>query len=184
MTVEEDLQAAVTWPALLFDFVLDSGERNFWTGDFDLPVFSVADNITKIYLGLANLELAAAVRESLDLTELSGEISFRGGQDEIITLALNENYQNRPAMVWFATLKMDVFSARRLLLAGRLATIDVITDFDEPLAEVTIESGPTFLRDSNDILYQTSSQRLIDSGDSAFDFVEASRTNPQPFGRT
>ena len=178
--VAKDVQEPVVEPALLFDFELDSGFQYFWSGDFDLLV-TIEHDVT-IYKPLLKLELSLAVRDTLELTELSGDVSFRSSRNEIIILAANEDYQNRPVDIFFATLKNDVFSNRELFLRGRLARIDLLTEADEPSAEVTIQSSPSIIRDTSDTFYQTSNQQLINPDDTAFDFIEASRTNPQRFG--
>lgn len=177
MTIESDFLLSSKRPAFLFTFSLDSGARRFWTGRRDLIVEG------DTFLGLSNVQLAISIKDSFDLSDLAGIVVLRTSRNEIVSLALAERYQNRPATVEFASLDTNLqFSSRYALIVGRITDISIKTDVEGSEVETTIEASPRFLRDTEPFFYQTASQQLIKPGDLIFEGLEAARTNLVPWG--
>lgn len=177
MALTDDLALPSKRIALLFEFALDSGTRRFWTSNRSLFVDG------QEFFGIANLTLQLAIRQSLSLGDLSASFRFRGGLNEIFQIALNENYQNRPAYAWLAALNEDgTFRSRGLIVVGRLINISIETSAEAVLTEVEIEGAPAFVRDTTVINYTSSDQQAFFPTDTIFDYIEASRTDPPRWG--
>lgn len=177
MSLSDDLALPEKRVAMLFQFDLDSGIRRFWTSNRDLLVEG------DTFLGVSNIALNLAIRQSLSLGDLSASFRFRGGSNEVFQVALNENYQNRPAYAWLAALNADgSFRSRALVVVGRLININIDTEPEAITTECEIEGATAFLRDIAEINYTTSDQQAFAPEDTIFDFLEASRTDPPKWG--
>ena len=177
MALTDDFALREIRPAVLFDLVLDDGERNFWTGHY--PV--VANG--KDYLPLPGLEGGISIRQSLEITDLSGDIRLTGVQPEILAISLNDDYQNRPARVHLAARGSDgLISSSRLEFSGLIEDMRIQEGPDNPSLEILIRGVFADLEDDSEISYSAADQADIDPDDTFFDFLEAAREAEPPFG--
>lgn len=178
MSLLEDLQSRTKAIALVFEFYLDSGTRYFFSGRGKLEIDG------NVYLGLSNISLAAAIRQSLETREIESSLSFRSDESDFVLLARNENFQNRLCEIWIASLEQDTFQFRfrERFIFGILTNIDTDTDANGITCQIEIDGPTKFLRGLVDQHYTTSDQKRRNFKDTFFNFVTASRTNPPPWG--
>jgi len=177
MTLATDFANRNIKPAVLFDLELDSGEVNFWTGNYPVDVGSVT------YLPLRGLEGGISVRQSLEIEDLSGDILLSGVQPEILAISLNEEFQNRPARVYLASKGADgLISSSELIFSGLIEDIRIQEGPNDPSLEILIRGVFSDLDVDTDIRYAAADQADVNPDDTFFDFLEAAREAEPPFG--
>jgi len=178
MTLADDFAPRVIHPAVLFDLVLDSGELNFWGGNYPLPANG------KTYVSLPGIDGGISIDQSLRIEGLSGDIQLSGSVAEILAIALSENFQNRVAKLFIVSLtEAGLVSSIQQEFSGLIDDIRIQEGPNNPTIEIIIRGTFSDLEVAAEIRYAAADQSEVDPDDTFFAFLEAAREAEPPFGR-
>lgn len=135
--VEVNLEDDVIYPFFAVELIFDAGQftaadgtehdriLRFWTGLGDLTYED------QVYYGTANLLNVSAIEETVEMSARGATLTLNGVPSEVVSLALQEQYQGRPCNIYFG-----------LFQKGRLER-EVSTD--EAKAYITMQDGSFIL---------------------------------------
>ena len=176
MAIEDDLALRVIRPTILMDLVLDDGERNFWTGTYAIEANG------KTYLGLPGMDGGISILQTLSLEDLSGDIQLSGVQPELLAISLNDDFQNRTARIYIATLtEAGLLSSSRLEFTGSIEDIRIQEGPNNPSLEILIRGSFADLESGSNIAYSAADQAKVDADDTFFTFLQAAQEAEPPF---
>ena len=161
----------VDW-CLLFKAEFDSGTVRMWTGLGEITYDG------EIYLGGGNLLEWSGVGETMGTDAIGTTVTLSGIPSELLSIALQEDYQNRPAQVILAVLNedgqieddvIDAFSGRMDVMSG--------TDSGQTSAiTVSLESDMNVFQIVDPRWYSPASQEKLFPGDRGFQYVASLMT--------
>lgn len=145
----------------------DSGDLNLWTGIGD---FTDSDAVT--YTGAGELLSLSNIEESKELQSTNLTVTISGLQEDIVSYATTEDYQNRPL-----TLKMFFFHPDTndeienvILFKGRMDTL-VVNDGDTFSVVISAENKLIDLTRPRNLYFTPQSQEYLYTGDKGLEFV-------------
>lgn len=178
MTTE--VTAAELSPIILVQAEFDSGDTNLWSGYGNI-VFD-GDN----YTGAGNLLQISSIEETEDIEARGVTITVSGIPSSLISIALSENYQDRPIKIWFGALNEStgaLISDPELMFRGRMDTMQITEDGETALIAVRAENNLIALKRPRERRYTSDDQKLDYSTDTFFDQVPALQDDEIVWGR-
>lgn len=162
-------------PFYAVEFMFDSGPVRFWTGYGDRTIGLFP------YIGTGNLMSIGGLEETADMSAKSASITLGGVPPEIISLALQEPYQNRYCRILFGVMNstaiVEVFS-------GTMDRMTIQDSGDTGTIDLTVESKWVRLDRPNVRRYTSASQKSRHSTDTFFDYVAELQDKEVLWGRT
>ncbi|QSX32627.1 hypothetical protein JYB87_12800 [Shewanella avicenniae] len=124
------------------------------------------------YLGIGTLGSIGAVTESGKVAPKKLRLTLSGIPPELLSSALTEYYQNRPAQIRFAILHNDTYAVigADLLFAGRMDVM-TLTDGDESTLQLDVNSRGIDWKNARNGRYTDADQQSRYPGDKFFEFV-------------
>lgn len=173
------VQAAALIPIFLAKFSFASGDLNLWSG------VGVLGWNGELYYGSGGLGTFSAIVESGATRAGSVTFSLSGADQQIIALALNEEYQNRPASLWFAVLDDNyaLVSTPYLLYRGKMDVMTINESGDTSTVELTVENDLVILRRPQERRYTDEDQRQDYPDDTMFSRVADLQDKEILFGK-
>lgn len=159
--------------AVEFDF--DTAPVRFWTGYGDRTIEGNS------YLGAGSLIGISGLEEVGDLSAKSATISLSGVPTELVSLALQEPYQNRACRILFGVV--DVTEVIEVF-GGFMDTMDIEDSGDSSIITLTVESKLVQLERAKERRYTHESQQSRYSGDTFFSFVSDLQDKDVIWGRS
>lgn len=154
-------------PVLLIEAQFDSGTLYLATGYGTLTIDG------NDYIGTGDLLSISAVRETTELEAVGATLILSGITSELLAIALNENFQDRPIL-----LKLGLFDSSwalisdpLLLFEGRMDTFVLEEAADKCSITVNAENVNIDLLHSKILSHTPEDQALFFPGDTGFDFV-------------
>jgi len=154
-------------PIILVKLEFDSADLNVWTGIGNLTYSG------DVYLGTGNIGGISPIEESANLKANGVTLSLSGIPSSLISSALSEDYQDRPATIWFG-----VFDTSQSLIAdpiqifkGRMDVIVISEAGESTVLELSIENELVHLERPNERRYTPQDQQLLYPADKGFGFV-------------
>lgn len=164
-------------PVILVDLFLDSGELNIWTRPFP------GEFAQKTYQPLAGITSGLTFRNSLETNAIEASLQLSGQSDEILTIALQEQFQNRNAQVFLGNLGNDMeIEAVSIVLTGTIVNMVISDTGEDSTISVVIESVFRTINQSDIRRLSSGDQKLRFPDDTFFDFVETVESNTPRFG--
>jgi hypothetical protein len=158
--------------AVEFDF--DTAPVRFWTGYGDRTIEG------ETYLGAGSLIGVGGLEEVGDLSAKSATISLSGVPPEIVSLALQEPYQNRACRILFGVVDVaDVIE----VFGGFMDTMNIQDSGDSSIITLTVESKLVQLERAKERRYTHESQQSRYPGDTFFSFVSDLQDKEVVWGR-
>lgn len=162
-------------PFYAVEFLLDSGPIRFWTGYGDRTIQ------TNVYNGTGNLMSIGGLEEVSDMSAKSANITINGIPSELISLALQEPYQNRACRILFGVVNesdvVEVFS-------GTMDKMTIQDSGDSSTIDLSVESKWVRLDRANIRRYTSESQKSRHSTDTFFDYVAELQDKEVVWGRS
>jgi len=158
--------------AVEFDF--DTAPVRFWTGYGDRTI----DGET--YLGAGSLIGISGLEEISDLSAKSATISLSGVPSELVSLALQEPYQNRGCRILFGVTDVSDFVE---VFGGFMDTMNIEDSGDTSTITLTVESKLVQLERAKERRYTHESQQSRYSGDTFFSYVSDLQDKEVVWGR-
>lgn len=177
-TIPNDLLTALgqdnITPFYAIEFDFDTAPVRFWTGVGDRTIEG------NTYTGAGNLIGISGLEEVSDLSAKSATISLSGVPSELVSLALQEPYQNRACRILFGvtdvTAIVEVFS-------GFMDTMTIEDSGDSSIISMTVESKLVQLERPKERRYTHESQRSRYPSDTFFSFVSDLQDKEIVWGR-
>lgn len=142
----------------------DSEVARFWNGyteeTIDGDVYAAAGHL----LGVSGIE------ESGEVSAKGATISITGLDASFISIALNENYQNRRARIIVGTVDDGVFTSYTLF-RGRMDVMEITESGDGATLTVSVESRLIDLERPRSSRYTSEDQKTYYPGDLGLDYV-------------
>lgn len=136
VTEAEKTGGDIIYPVLAGKFEFGSGDVLLWDGVGNLTL----DGET--YLGASTLVGVSEVIET-DRVEAAGfKVTLSGIPSSLLSIALTEDYQERPAKIWFAFLNASgaVVADEIVIFAGRMDVMSIQEGGATATIEVALES--------------------------------------------
>ena len=178
-TVPSSILTALSQPEVqpfyAVEFMFDSSPIRFWTGYGDRTIE------TNAYTGTGNLMSIGGLEEVADMSAKSANITLNGIPPELISLALQEPYQNRECRILFGvTNSSDIVE----VFAGTMDKMTVQDGGDTGTIDLTVESKWVRLDRPNVRRYTSESQKSRHSTDTFFDWVADLQDKEVVWGRS
>ena len=150
------------YPFYAVEMLFDSAPVRFWTGYGDRTIG------VDTYIGTGNLLNISGLEEVNDLSSKRITLQLSGVPVDLISLAIQEPYKNRPAKVYFGTTDtttpIEVFS-------GRMDVMDIEDSGDTSTITLTVESKLVRLEKSSNWRYTEGSHQSRHGADTFFSYV-------------
>lgn len=162
-----ELTSLTLSPIILVKLSFDGGDLNLWSGIGEL----LFDGDT--YTGAGDLLSIAAIDETQGLTANGVQLSLSGIPSSIISAALTEEYQGRPAKVWLGalddsgTLVVDPY----LMFSGFMDVMKHRDEGETATFALSVENELISLERPNVRRYTTQDQSIDGFSDTGFDQV-------------
>jgi hypothetical protein len=173
--VANALGDAVIEPFFAVDLGFDSGTLRLWTG-----IGSKTINGEE-YVGAGNFLQISEMQETAQIQAAGATLTLSGIPSELLSLALTEPYQQRPARIYFGLMgsaadMVEVFTAR----------MDQMTIDEGPetcTIQLTIENILVDLERARVLRYTNNDQQSRFPGDKGLEFVESLQNRELFWGR-
>lgn len=147
------------------DLMFDSpNDIYLWNGIGDLSLDG------KTYTGVGDLLGVSEIKESSDIAAYGAELTLSGIPSNTISLALNEPYQGRYAIVKFGVISGGTPSAFTVF-AGEMDQMNISYGADTVTISLSVESRMVDLDRARVRRYTDADQQSRYPGDLAFEFV-------------
>lgn len=149
-------------PFIAIDLSFDTQDLRLWSGLGDKQI----NNET--YTGAGSILGVQGLEEASDLSAKSVTLTLSGLNDTILTRALAEHYQNRPARIY---LGVEGQSATVVIFDGLMNTMSISDDGQESTISLVLESKLVRLEKASNRRYTNENHRARHSGDTFFSYV-------------
>ena len=154
-------------PIGLFRAYFDSGTLNLWTGHGDLSYGGVT------YIGANGVLSIGQVQERKSITANGLQIQLNGLDNDILEIAEDEPYQDRPFEMYLAVINSagNVVADPYLMFEGLMDTMKIKDDGKSITIDTNIENVLIALERPLDTKYTPEDQKRDYPNDTFFDFV-------------
>ncbi|QQP93568.1 hypothetical protein IGS68_33650 (plasmid) [Skermanella sp. TT6] len=166
---------------LLVEAMFDSGAVRLWSGFGDLSWNG------QTWIGAGNLLGLGTVEESSELRATGLDISLSGIPSDLLSLALNEPYQDRPCNVYLGALDVNtgaLLADPYLIFGGRMDVMQIDDSGETARITISVESKLIDLERSRERRYEDADQRIDWPSDRFFKFVPSIQDAEIVWGRT
>lgn len=171
---EAGLSASVVYGAILVELEWPSGTVRVWNGYSDLSWDS------KTWVGVGHLGSISEIGESP--TERTGvQLALSGVPSSVISQALENNSQGKPARIWFGKFEAGVFDAARCF-EGVIDVCSIDGEGENRMVTVTLEKELYDDR-SSARRYTHEDQQMDYPGDLGLEYVAALANRQFTWGR-
>tara|TARA_R110000823_G_scaffold148380_4_gene279072 strand:- start:308 stop:859 length:552 start_codon:yes stop_codon:yes gene_type:complete len=161
-------------PFYAVEFMFDNAPIRFWTGYGDRTIE------TNTYTGTGDLMSIGGLEEVSDMSAKSASITLNGIPPTLISLALQEEYQNRECRILFGvTDSSDIVE----VFAGTMDRMTIQDGGETGTIDLTVESKWVRLDRANVRRYTSESQKSRHSTDTFFDYVADLQDKDVVWGR-
>ena len=161
-------------PFYAVEFSFDSGTLRFWSGYGDRVIQG------QTYTGTGSLLSISGMEEAADMSAKSSTVSMSGIPGELVSLALQESYQNRPCRILFGVVNStDIVES----FAGFMDKMSIEDSGDTATITMSIESKWVKLDRLIARRYTSESQKSRYATDTFFDFVADLQDKEVVWGR-
>lgn len=164
-------------PIFLVDLLFEGAEVNIWTRGVE------GEFAGKEYRPLGGIDSGITILNSLQASSLDASIQISGQSQEMLSIALTENYRGRTATVYLANLGADnKIEAVEVLLPGKITNMTVSDNDEESVVSVVIQSIFRGINRPETRRLSASDLSLRSADDSFFDRLESTERNEPRFG--
>ena len=142
----------------------DSGAVRIWNGYHPITIEG------EEYLGLADLMSVSGFDESMEIAAKGADVAIAGFDSSVISIALQENYQNRPMRIMVGTLDNGVATVYTVF-RGRMDVMDINEAGGTSVISVSAENRLIDLERARSSRYTSEDQKTYYPGDLGLDYV-------------
>jgi hypothetical protein len=162
-------------PFFAVDLVFDSGPLRLWTG---VGTRSINGND---YTGAGNFLQVSEMRETAEIQAAGATLTLSGIPSELLSLALTEPYQQRPARIYFGLVGSEADMAE--VFTARMDQITIEEGPETCTIQLTVENVLVDLERPRVLRYTNNDQQSRFPGDRGFEFVETIQNRELFWGR-
>ena len=174
-SLQTALSADSISPFFAFKLEFDSGTLYLWTGLGDQSIGG------QTYTGTGAILQVSEVTETSDMEAVGAKLTLTGLDSSILSLALTEAYQGRPATIYFGVVS-DLTEMTEIF-SGYMDTMGIAETGNTCTIEMTIENKLTELEKVRAIRYTSAYQKNQYPGDLGMDFIEDLQDKKITWGR-
>jgi len=154
-------------PALLVKFEFASGDVRFWTG------YGSKTYNSEEYTGIGDVMGVSTIEEVQDIRATSVTFTLSGLNSNVISAALQSQYQGRPVTMWFAVLDSsgNLIPNPYELFSGRMDVISFSDDGNAADFAIKCESNAIDIRKARERRYTPEDQKIDYPNDKGLEFV-------------
>jgi len=165
-------------PFVAVELEFDSGIVRLWNGYVDLEI----DGET--YIGSANLMAVSGVEESGEISAKGVNMTLSGISSELISVALQENYQNRTARIYIGAIADDGTVSSYALFAGRMDVMTIEENGETATISLSAENRLIDLERPRIRRYTSEDQKSLYPGDLGLDYVNDLQDKTLDWGKS
>ena len=125
------------------------------------------------YLGVGSFGSASAIHEVGDVRSTGVSLTLSGIDPSLVSIALNENYQGKKAIIYIGFLNEDEnLVARPSIIYRGMMDVMSVQLGEQSSVSLTIESRSVALLRAKDIKFNNADQQHLFENDKALEFVE------------
>lgn len=160
------MEAITLQPFLAFKLDFEGDPVLAWTGTGNITINS------EEYIGTGTFIGIDRVSETANVQANGVKISISGVPSDLVSLALNENYQGREAIIYFGTMSGgSVVSTPYALFKGFIDIMIIQENADITTIGLTAENKLINLEQSKVRRFTSEDQKIDFPNDKGFDFV-------------
>lgn len=154
-------------PFLAVDLSFDGGNFVTWTGYGNITFGGTT------YIGGGDFLNVSQISETADIQANGINITLSGIPSDLISSALNETYQGRPAKLYLGVLDGNgaVVADPYLIFSGRMDTMGIEDTGDTANISLTAESRLIDLERSRERRYTSEDQKIDYPNDKGLEFI-------------
>jgi len=166
-------------PFLAVDLAFDGGHFVCWTG-----YGSITFNGTTFFGGGDFLNVSQ-ISETAEIQANGINVTLSGIPSDLISSALNETYQGRPAKLYLGVLDVNgaVVADPYLMFSGRMDTMSIKDSGDTANISLTAESRLIDLERSRERRYTSEDQKIDYPNDKGLEFIADLQNQEIVWGR-
>lgn len=165
----------VVEPFFAVDLEFDSGTLRLWTG-----VGSREINGNE-YIGAGNFLQISEMQETAEIQAAGATLTLSGIPSELLSLALTEPYQQRPARIYFGLVGAEADMAE--VFTARMDQMTIEEGPESSIIQLSIENVLVDLERPRVLRYTNNDQQSRFPGDRGFEFVETIQNREVFWGR-
>lgn len=165
-------------PFLAVELNFDSGILRLWNGYEDLTIDGAS------YTGSGDLLQISGVEETGDVAARGVTMTLQGISSSIISVALQENYQNRTARIYLGAIQADGTIQSYQVFGGRLDVMTIEENGDTATIAVTAENRLIDLERPRIRRYTSEDQKSLYPGDLGLDYVNDLQDKTLDWGKS
>lgn len=142
----------------------DTDTVRLWSGYQDATINS------ELYIGSGSLLSIGNIEESGEISARGTAIALTGIDASLISIALQENYQNRAASILIGTIDSGVFSTYTLF-KGRMDVMEIDEGAETASIRITAENNLIDLQRPRSTRYTSEDQKTYYPDDLGLDYV-------------
>lgn len=171
--------ADVVRPIILVEAEFDSATTRMWSGTGDLSWNS------ETWTGTGQLLRVDAVEESIEMRAVGTTVTLSGIPSELISLALQEDYQGRTLTIYLGAFDDDnnVITSPVTIFSGRMDVMSISEDGQTSTIEVTVENRLIDFERARERRYTSEDQKIDFPNDKGFEFVSTIQDKEIVWGR-
>lgn len=171
--------ADVVRPIILVEAEFDSATTRMWSGTGDLSWNS------ETWTGTGQLLRVDAVEESIEMRAVGTTVTLSGIPSELISLALQEDYQGRTLTIYLGAFDDDnnVITSPVTIFSGRMDVMSISEDGQTSTIEVTVENRLIDFERARERRYTSEDQKIDFPSDKGFEFVSTIQDKEIVWGR-
>ncbi len=178
-TIISEVTSTNLRPILMVQQKFDSGDINLWTGYRDLVVDS------ETFVGAGDLGNISPIKESQRTKAEGLQFNLSGINSSLLSLALQEDYQDRIINLWLGFMDdNNVFIARVLMFKGRMDVMTITESGITSTISITAENILIALERPNERRYTDEDQKLTTPADEGFSQVVSLQQKDVVWGKS
>jgi hypothetical protein len=167
---------------VLLDF--DTDPVYVWTGTYPRTETLVSES-SHTWTGLGDLGFIDGIIESANRASVNGvKLIMNGIANDLLSGALDQNYQGRAAKIWLAFLDGDeaIIATEIVLFNGQMDVLRIVDGDGQGAIEVSCESREGLLKRTSESLLTDEEQQRVFPGDLGLEFVVELQGKILPWG--
>lgn len=163
----EEITASQMNLCLFVKMEFESSDVNVWSG-YGTKTFNGDD-----YTGIGNLGGIDQIKEKRSLSAEGVVLTLSSIPSSYISLALTENYQNKPVYIWLGVLDQvdEIIGSPLLLFSGLMNIMKISEDGESGTISVECESTCISLKTKKERRFTSEDQKAEFPDDLGLDFV-------------
>jgi len=165
-------------PFIGVELEFDSGIVRLWNGYLDLTVDG------KAFTGSADLMAISGVEETGEIAAKGVNMTLSGISSELISVALQENYQNRIARIYIGSIADDGTVSSYILFAGRMDVMTIEENGETATISLSAENRLIDLERPRVRRFTSEDQKSLFPGDLGLEYVNDLQDKTLDWGKS